>query len=82
MRLGLSSSAAPELALAELAAACGRRGLAALELVSGDAHGVSPGSPVGTLPEDVEVVAFRASGSREVRSAAAARLSAELGAPV
>lgn len=83
MRLGLSSAAAPALALEELAAACARRGLAALELVSGDAHGVAPGSPLPDVAGcGVDVVAFRASGAWEARSEAAARLSAELGAPV
>jgi len=41
MRLSLSSAAAPDAALAELLAACARRGLAALELVEGHAHGVT-----------------------------------------
>ncbi len=38
----LSSNAAREAKLAELLAACGRRGLAGLELVQGDAHGLAP----------------------------------------
>ena len=37
MRLGLSTAAAPGLPLADLLAACGRRGLAAVELAGGDA---------------------------------------------
>ena len=40
MRLGLSSAAAPDADLEELTAACIRRGLAGLELRSGDAHGI------------------------------------------
>lgn len=43
MRLGLCSSAAPDATLAELVEACRRRGLAALELRQGDAHGLHPG---------------------------------------
>lgn len=90
MRLGLSSAAAPDLALAELVAAGARRGLSALELVAGDAHGVSTHLAADALRSvrtaaregGVEVVAFRASGALEIRSAAAVRLSAELGVPV
>jgi hypothetical protein len=41
MRLGLSSEAAPDASLEEVAAACVRRGLGAVELVEGHAHGVS-----------------------------------------
>jgi hypothetical protein len=90
MRLGLSSEAAPGLALAELAAAGARRGLACLELVSGDGHGVAPFVEAHAIRSlagvasagGLEVVAFRAAGGREAGSAAAARLSAALGAPV
>ncbi|MGH7506725.1 MAG: hypothetical protein ACRELX_13785, partial [Longimicrobiales bacterium] len=39
-RLGLSSAAAPDASLDELISACARRGLAALELREGDAHGI------------------------------------------
>ena len=42
MRLGLSSAAAPDADLEELTAACLRRGLAGLELRTGDAHGIAP----------------------------------------
>jgi hypothetical protein len=41
MRLGLSSEAAPDASIGEIAAACVRRGLGAVELVEGHAHGVS-----------------------------------------
>lgn len=41
MRLGLSSTAAPDAHLDELLEACARRGLRALELRDGDEHGVS-----------------------------------------
>ena len=43
MRLSLSSAAAPDATLPELLAACARRGLAALELVEGHAHGIAIG---------------------------------------
>ena len=40
MRLGISSAAAPDLPLQELVGACRRRGLSALQLEAGHAHGV------------------------------------------
>lgn len=42
MRLALCSSAAPDASLSGLFEACARRGLAALELREGDAHGLNP----------------------------------------
>lgn len=42
MKLALSTSAAPDFTLAELFDTCARRGLAALELVADDRHGVGP----------------------------------------
>lgn len=42
MRLALCSSAAPDATLSGLFEACARRGLAALELREGDAHGLNP----------------------------------------
>ncbi len=67
MRLGLSSASLPNASLSELVAACGRRGLAALELRQGDGHEVTPGieAPVQrvetVLPSDgsVELVGYR-----------------------
>lgn len=46
MRVGLSSAAAPGATLDELLGACALRGLPALELREGDAHGVHPGMGV------------------------------------
>jgi hypothetical protein len=42
MILSLSSAAAPDLELREIAAVCSHRGLGGLELVPGTAHGVGP----------------------------------------
>jgi len=55
MRLGLCSGAAPEASFDGLLEAARRRGLSALELREGDAHGVSPGN-LG----DAEAAAVRA----------------------
>ncbi|HEY8485217.1 MAG TPA: hypothetical protein VIL13_11430 [Longimicrobiales bacterium] len=90
MRLALSTAAAPDLGLAELIDACVRRGLAGLELVSGDAHGVGPECPVEELAEarraaeaaGIAIAAFRAADRAEACSRAAARLSAVCRAPV
>jgi hypothetical protein len=46
MSLGLSSRALPDAGLDALVAAVARRGLMALELREGDAHGVAAGDPV------------------------------------
>jgi hypothetical protein len=71
MRLGLSSAAAPDADLSELLLACARRGLAALELRDGDAHGVT-GGPDGidggearrmAQEAGVELVGFRSGGA-------------------
>lgn len=59
MRLSLSSAAAPDAALADLFAACARRGFAALELVEGHAHGVS----IGTSAEEAEAALAAARGA-------------------
>lgn len=59
MRVGLSSAAAPAASLAELLRACVLRGLPALELREGDAHGVHPGIGVAA-----------AAGAREAAAAA------------
>ncbi len=87
MRLGLSSAAAPDASLDELLDACGRRGLAALELRSGDAHGVDP-LGAGQAGEGgrraaaagVAIVGYRTDG--DAADAALAELSRALGAPV
>lgn len=90
MRLSLSSAAAPDAALAELVAACARRGLTALELAEDHAHGVSAGMDDGRV--EAVYAATRDSGvgvcalyretidAHEVGSAA--RTAAALGAPL
>ncbi len=87
MRLGLSSAAAPDLSLEELLEACGRRGLAALELCNGDAHGIEP-LAVGRAGEaarhaaaaGVPIAGYRAGG--DPGGAVLATLSRALDAPV
>lgn len=58
MRLALCSSAAPDATLSGLFEACARRGLAALELREGDAHGLNP--------ECEEIADCLASGSARI----------------
>ena len=88
MRLGLSSAAAPDATLDELLDAAVGRGLGALELRDGDAHGVTPDDdvPSATLAAERAAAAQVAlSGYRTARSEhdlALARLSYALGAPV
>jgi hypothetical protein len=88
MLLGLSSAAAPDATLRELLDAAVRRGLSALELRDGDAHGVVPGDGGASARAAVErAVAAKVtlSGYRSARVAhdlALARLSYALGAPV
>ncbi len=89
MRLALSSAAAPELSADDLFAACFRRGIAAVELVEGDGHGVGPEAG----PDDVanvvslaaalgvRIAAFRASAATAL-SPAGARLAGRLDAPL
>lgn len=90
MRLSLSSAAAPDAALADLFAACARRGLTALELVEGHAHGVSTGRDV-TRAEAVRAAAREAGigicalyrkGLERGDLETAARLAAALEAPL
>ncbi|MEX0891749.1 MAG: hypothetical protein WEB88_06215 [Gemmatimonadota bacterium] len=88
MRLGLSSAAAPDAGLDELLAICARRGLAALDLCVGDAHGVE--GPMYGLSgaaaaerargAGVLVSAFRSGG--EGQDLRAAPVAAAAGAPV
>jgi sugar phosphate isomerase/epimerase len=94
MHLGISTDAAPGFTLDELVRSCRHRGLQALELVEGHAHGVSPGvSPeqvraARRLLDDAGVnhVAFRpaAAGAFAASGAAgtgsAAELAQQLGA--
>jgi sugar phosphate isomerase/epimerase len=88
MRLGLSSAAAPDADLSELLLACARRGLAALELRDGDAHGVT-GEPDGldgaqarrmAREAGVELVGFRSGGT--VSDERLGTLAAEADTPV
>ncbi len=87
MRLGLSSAAAPDLSLADLLGGCQRRGLAALELVLGDAHGVHSGADAaqieGALRQaeraDVQLAALACPTSDEDHAEEAIRLAARLG---
>lgn len=88
MLLGLSSAAAPDAALDELLDAAVRRGLGALELRDGDAHGVMPGDggvSAMAAAERAAAANVTLSGYRSDRVAhdlALARLSYALGAPV
>ncbi|HEX6940859.1 MAG TPA: hypothetical protein VF158_15690 [Longimicrobiales bacterium] len=90
MRLALSTEAAPELPLADLVAACVRRGLAALELVDGDGHGLSPARPAearerlrtALAGSGITVAAFRARSLERACSAEMAAFAAAIGAPV
>lgn len=89
MRLALSTAAAVDFTPEELLAACSRRGLSGLELVSGHAHGLGSELPPAELERrrvrfaagGAPVVGFRMAWSHAVRPDAA-RLSSALGAPV
>jgi sugar phosphate isomerase/epimerase len=89
MQLVLSTAAAVDFTLEELLSGCARRGLAGLELVSGHAHGVSPGIPASdleafarrALAHGAPLVGFRAPW-QEAGTLRAARLSRALGAPI
>lgn len=89
MRLGLSSAAAPRLPLDALLDACGRRGLAALELVCGHAHGVDAGTDAGALEavlrrvkeHGVRVAALAQAGPDTGAAEAMLRLAARAGVP-
>jgi sugar phosphate isomerase/epimerase len=90
MRLGLSTAAAPDLALVELLDACARRGLAALELVAGDRHGVGPeldheevlDVAASAAARGITIAAYRAGGLWEAAAPETVRLAFGLGAPV
>jgi hypothetical protein len=87
MRLGLSSAAAPDLALADLLGGCQRRGLAVLELVLGDAHGVHSGADAAQIEDalrqaeraDVRLAALASPTTDPERAEEAIRLAARLG---
>jgi hypothetical protein len=86
----LSTAAAPDLALAELFDACARRGLAALELVAGDQHGVGPELDHREILEiaaeaaahNVAIAAYRARGLWEAAAPETVRMAFGLNAPV
>ncbi len=86
MQLTLSTEAAPDLALGELLEACARRGIAALELVEGHAHGVSPESNAEVLAHvrgevasvGGRIAAFRVDSVERATSPATAALGAAL----
>jgi hypothetical protein len=86
----LSTAAAPDLALAELLDACARRGLAALELVAGDRHGVGPELEHREILEvaaeaaarGVAIAAYRARGLWEAVAPETVRMAFGLNAPV
>lgn len=88
MVLGLSSAAAPDAALGELLEAAARRGLGAVELREGDAHGVTPdddGPGITAALAEAAVAGIRISGYRIGRTGhdlAMARLSHTLGVPI
>ncbi len=90
MRLALSTAAAPDLALAELVDACARRGLAALELVAGDRHGVGPELDHREVLEvaaeaaarGVAIAAYRSRGLWEAAAPETVRLAFGLNTPV
>lgn len=90
MRLALSTAAAPDLSLAELLDACSRRGLAALELVAGDSHGIGPELDYREVVEfaaeaearGIEIAAYRSRGLWEAAAPETVRLAVGLKAPV
>jgi len=90
VKLALSTAAAPDYTLAELFDACVRRGLAALELVADDRHGVGPELEQREVLEIVEeagargvtIAAYRSRGLWEATAPETVRLAAWLGAPV
>jgi hypothetical protein len=90
MLLGISTEAAPGFSLDELVRSCRHRGLQALELVEGHAHGIS----LGAAPEQagsarqvladagVRHVAFRPAAAGAALTGAAAELSRHLDAVI
>jgi hypothetical protein len=90
MRLGISTDAAPGFTLGELARSCGHRGLRALELVEGHAHGIGLHTTAGDarsvrrLLADAGVtrVAFRPAAPDGALAPAVAELAGHLGADV
>ncbi|HSJ05946.1 MAG TPA: hypothetical protein VK936_04540 [Longimicrobiales bacterium] len=90
MRLGLSTEAAPDVSLDELAAACVRRGIAAVEVVEGHGHGLSVRSTDAAIDAAARTLSEAGLAERVFRPALVAvpewepvaALSARLGARV
>lgn len=90
MKLALSTAAAPDFSLAELMDACERRGLAALELIAGDRHGVGPELDHREVTEiaaeaaarGIVIAGYRARGLWEATAPETVRLAFGLNAPV
>jgi hypothetical protein len=90
MRLSLSAAAIPEADLAGLLEACERRGLGGLELVVGEgrvpdlrgAAAAAPGWAAALAAAGIELTGIHVADPAAAASAAAARLSGALGAPV
>lgn len=89
MRLGLSSAAAPDASLDDLAAACAARGLPALELRAGDGHGIDADGDwsravaaalASAATAGVTIAGYRTDAATDAEQLA--RLSQALGAPV
>lgn len=90
MKLALSTAAAPDYSLSELLDACARRGLAAIELVEGDGHGVGPGldhhQVLGIVGQaarkGIAIAAYRVDDLATAAAPETVRLAFGLGAPV
>lgn len=90
MKLALSTAAAPDYTLADLFDACARRGLAALELVAGDRHGVGPELDHREVLEiageaaarGIRIAGYRSRGLWEAATPETVRLAFGLDAPV
>jgi sugar phosphate isomerase/epimerase len=91
MRLAVCSAAAPELDLADLLDAMGRRGMDGVELVCGEGrHGLWTGSPQTDLVAarraasnaGVRIIGLRSGSAEEAASCQAARFAAFLGMAV
>lgn len=82
MRLALSSAAATDAPLEDLVAACARRGLEALELRAGDAHGIdvasAPHAVAAAAAAGVRIATYRVCD--EEADAALVALAGALGA--
>lgn len=88
MLVALSSSALPDAGLPELIEGCTRRGLAALHLVDGHAHGITPAAPararaaaVACRDAGIRVTGIEIAGARYAAAQVAdtcAALSAQL----